>query len=252
MEASRRGAIGVATLAAAASIIAVALVSGAGGTASPAFAVDRIADGTLAVRIVNSAASAKTMTKQLRDAGLDVSVTPMPVSRQLVGTWLAESFSADVPAALRQQVTAQTTGYVSTVQLPATFPGTITLYIGRAAEAGEQIWSDGRRNALAPGGLLACLNAPHETPERVASAAEQYGYSVTWADGDGLDLKTISAPRDVQQVVNAFVDEATPTEVQLVVASPGSTRFSGRAELGFAPVQWQGQGGPAGSCTRAG
>lgn len=242
--------LGTAT---AAAVAAVALsLSGPAGTGHAAFAIQRVSGTTVSVHIVSTAAEAGEMTAQLQEKGLDVTVDTIPASPQLVGTWLTASFSEDVPEPVVERVLAQVpNGYTTTVELPVTFDGEIRLGVGRAPAAGEELQVLGMRNALAPGARLGCLHATGGEPARVQQAAEQLGYTVTWADGDTPELITVPGAGAGRRTAAAFIDDARPGEVRLVAATPGSRRYDGRSRMGYSPAQWQTRESNPGACMPA-
>jgi hypothetical protein len=136
-------------------VVAVTLVvtlSGPAGNAPAAFAFQRVSQTTVAVRIVDSTVDAGEMTAQLHKQGINVTVDAVPVSPQVVGTWVSVSFSADVPASVRDAVREQVpNGYTATVDLPTSFKGAIRFGVGRDTESGEDPQVVAQRNALAPG-----------------------------------------------------------------------------------------------------
>jgi hypothetical protein len=249
----RRSRMGTfAGLSATAAVIVAAVfsvTSGSGGVGPAAFEFQRISNGTVSVTIVNTEVAAEEMTRQLQKQGLNVTVRAVPAGPQLVGLWLTEGFSADVPEELVQDVIAQVQGgYTASVKLPQKFSGTIDFEVGRAAEPGEAVMVGGIRNALAPGARLGCLHATLGDPKVLQKAAVALGYTVTWADGDPLDLVPIVEPATRQRVVAAFIQDATPTEVQLVVATPGTRRYLARAQQGYGRL-WETRDSNPSTCT---
>jgi hypothetical protein len=249
----RRSRMGIfAGLSVTAAVIVAAVfsvTSGSGGVGPAAFEFQRISNGTVSVTIVNTEVAAEEMTRQLQKQGLNVTVRAVPAGPQLVGLWLTEGFSADVPEELVQDVIAQVQGgYTASVKLPQKFSGTIDFEVGRAAEPGEAVMVGGIRNALAPGARLGCLHATLGDPKVLQKAAVALGYTVTWADGDPLDLVPIVEPATRQRVVAAFIQDATPTEVQLVVATPGTRRYLARAQQGYGRL-WETRDSNPSTCT---
>lgn len=246
----RRVMGGFASLATIAAITMVAIESGP--SAAAAFSFQAISSDTVAVHIVNTAVGADEMTDQLQHQGLNVTIDAVPTSPQLVGTWLTVSFTDDVPTTVQDAVLAQVpNGYTATVDLPTSFPGDITFSIGRATRTGESARVVGQRNALAAGARLGCLHATGANPEDVQKAVQALGYSSSWADGDQVDLRPIAVPEPGQRIVQAFIDDTSPTQVQLVTATPGSTRYDARSRQGYAPTQWDTRNSNSGSCTPA-
>jgi hypothetical protein len=204
--------------------VAVSSGSGPGGTA---FAMEQVAGGRVAVRVVDSDVSAKAMTAQLRAAGLDVRVETMAASPQLVGTWLYVSSDGTVPDALHRSVSDQTRGYTATVELPASIPGGMVLGVGRAPRPGEAVAVSGRRNALAPGGLLHCTRLSGAAPETARARLAAAGYAVTWAGG--------AVPARGSRVTLAYVSDTAPKTVEVTALPPSDARYAAQSWLGFAP-----------------
>jgi hypothetical protein len=72
----------------------------------------------------------------------------------------------------------------------------------------------------------------------VALSVKKLGYVSSWADADSVDLVAVARPKPQQRVVGAFVNDASPALVQLVVATPGSRGYEPRSRQGYAPTQW--------------
>jgi len=205
------------------------------GLGTPAFAVSALPQGNVSITVVNTAASAKQMTDQLHAKGVNVAIETMPASRQLVGTWVGQSYSSAVPESLWRSINAQTHGYTKTLDIPASFPGAITLYVGRAPKAGEGVQVGGIRNALAPGGALACRVSPGSTPDAARRALVSAGYTVTWAYQSRS--AAVGAPPAGTRVTDAYVSDDDPHAVTLLVADPHSPTYSALVWSGFAPSQ---------------
>ncbi|MDQ1711007.1 MAG: hypothetical protein QOE45_457 [Frankiaceae bacterium] len=196
----------------------------AGGTA---FAMERVAGGTIAVRVVDSDVSARAMTRQLRAAGVDVRVETMPASPQLVGTWLYVGNDGHVPDSVYYAIVAQTHGYVATIEVSASLPGGLVLGVGRAPHRGEGVQVSGRRNALAPGGALYCTRLPGVAASVAAAHLATDGYAVRWADG--------KVPAAGTRIAAAYVSDDAPKTVVLSALSPSDSRFGPQSWLGFTP-----------------
>jgi hypothetical protein len=250
---ARRGLVGgLASAAAIAAITVAATLSGPGTAAAAAFSFEKVSNDAVAVHIVDTTAEADAMTEQLHEQGLNVTIDAVAAGPQLIGTWLTASFSGDVPETVVQQVLQQVpNGYTPTVELPTSFDGDIRLAIGRAPAAGESPQVMGMRNALAPGARLGCLHATGGNPQDVRQAVEKLGYTVTWASGEQMDLATVSAPGTGQLVTSAFIDDAAPSSVQVVVTTPGSQRYDAQSHRGYSPTQWDNRASNPGSCTPA-
>jgi hypothetical protein len=238
--------------AAAAGVLAVTMLGGPRGSTGPAaFAMQTISRDTISVTIVNSRVDAKTMTDQLHQRGLDITVESVPVSPQLVGTWVGSAFSADVPETIAQTVIDQMSGYSSTIELPTSFTGEITLNTGHAPDPGQEPMVIGFPNALAPGGRLGCLHATGATPATLQHQAEDLGYTLTWANGDNSKVRAMPEPQPGQRVVEAHIQDAAPSIVQVIVATPTSYGYEARSRRGYSPQQWKTRALNAATCTPA-
>lgn len=232
----------------AAAFVGLTVTSGPGGLGPRAFAVSHLPGDTIAIKVVNTEASAAQMTRQLRDQGVNVTVDTVTTTPQLVGTWISAGFSADVPESLSQSIASQMHGYVATIELPAVFPGTINLDVGRPTPAGEEPNVAGMRNALAPGGRLFCDRLSGVRPSIAEQRLTAQGYTVHWVDGTrSLYSQTVSAPPAGTRVSAAFIFDfdrtdltraiADPHDVNVTVISPQDRRFLPQLWLGFAPSQ---------------
>jgi hypothetical protein len=238
--------------AATAGMLAVTMLGGPGGATGPAaFAMQNISRDTISVKIVNNQVAAHDMTEQLHQRGLNITVTSVPVSPQLIGTWVGSAFSADVPETVAQTVIDQMSGYSSTIELPASFTGEITLNTGHATDPGQEPKVIASPNALAPSGRLGCLHATGTAPATLQQQAEELGYTVTWANGDDRETPAIPGPQPGQRVVEAHIQDATPSTVQVTVATPTSHGYEARSHRGYSPQQWKTHTTNAASCTPA-
>jgi hypothetical protein len=247
----RRGLVaGLAGAAVAAALVVAVSVPRSSDDGPAGLRIERISNDTVAVRVVDTTVEARTMSRELQRQGLDVTIDMLPASPQLVGVWLTESFSGDVPEALAQSVIAQVQGYSDTVELPTSFRGEIRFGVGRAPRPGEEVQVSGTgRNALAPGAWLACLHGSGGHPQAVRAGAEALGYTVEWADGDRTATpQLINAPLPGQLVAVATIDDATPSVVRLVLGTPGARRYDYRVRTGYSSRQWWHPPVDAGPC----
>jgi hypothetical protein len=113
-----RVACTVAVAVTVATFVGLSTTGGPDGLGPTAFAVTQLPGGT----VVNSTASAKQMTAQLHKHGLNITITAVPSTPQLVGTWVYASFTAAVPSTLASSIAAQEHGYVSTIDISASLP----------------------------------------------------------------------------------------------------------------------------------
>lgn len=229
------GGVAVTVLALVAFIV-VSVSGGEGGHGSAAFAIAPVPDGNVSIRVLDSDVSARAMTAQLHERGLHIGITALPVSPQLVGTWVGAGGTADLPAELLRSVQDQTQGYVVTLEVPASFPGSLSLAVGRAPHHGEAVAVSGARNALAPGGLLACEGLSGAEPASAAERLTELGYTVEWSTGPTGNQSLPAAPPGTR-VTEAIVEDDEP-HVRLVVASPSDERsYDAQRWRGFAPSQ---------------
>jgi hypothetical protein len=225
--------IAVATLALALPVRG--LVSG--GTA---FEIRRLPGDTVSVRIVDPDVPASEMTEQLRKAGLDVSVSTLSASPQLVGAWLPDAFFTRVPAEAVEPVVQQLEGYVRTLEIPATVRGPMRLAVAVAPRGSRMPQVVGRRNVLAPGGALACRGLSGAVPETAAEQLRALGYTPVFVGGTKLDSPTLDRVPSGSRVVAGYVEEITPATVRLVLDEPGSRHYRSRIGLGFPPSAMRG------------
>lgn len=239
----RRGARWMVLVALALTTATVALaVPGRGivGGQVPAFDVQRRGK-TVAIRILNPGASAGAMTRQLQGEGLALTVSTRRASPQLVGTWVGQRASARVPRQVVASVREQTSGYPLTLEVPARFPGTIALEVGVASGRSGAPEVFDRRNALAPGGLLACRGLSGADPLRAADYLRDNGYAPVLVTGGRTDSPALWAPPPGARVVAAYLDDVGPTMVRLRVAERGDKNYRELLGAGFAPSQRQGR-----------
>lgn len=246
----RRLGLAVAAVAAVTAAVLVGLVvtTGPGGLGPTAFAVSHLPGDTIAIKVVNTHASADQMTRQLHGQGVNVSIQTMTATPQLVGTWVAAGFTPEVPKSISDSIAEQEHGYVATLELPAVFPGAITLTVGIPTPAGETPNVGGVRNALAPGGLLFCDRLSGAKPAAAQKKLESQGYTVHWADGaHGLVTRSLSIPPPGSRVSAAFIFDfdpkdvsrpiSNPHDVTVSVIDPRDPRYLPQLWLGFAPSQ---------------
>jgi hypothetical protein len=235
----------------AAAVIALSVVNGSTSLGTPAFAVTELPQGEVAITVVSTAATATQMTAQLHAEGVNVTIETMPASPQLVGTWVAQSYSGGVPLSVSQSIDEQTHGYVATLELPTQSAGAITLYVGRTPDAGEQVQVGGVRNALAPGGLLACLQLSGSQPATASQVLSSAGYSIRWAYGNRLN--PVAAPPAGTTVTDAYVSdqqtgETGQRDVTVLVADPDASSYRALLESGFPLTQQSAPPSSGASC----
>jgi hypothetical protein len=233
-------------------LTALSVTGGPSGVGATAFAVARLPHGQISIRVVSTAASAKQMTDQLHARGLAISVQTMPATRQMVGTWIAISSSEDFPQSLSKDLAKQAFGHSVTLDMPAHFTGSLDLTLAVAAEAGQDPEVSGLRNALAPGGVLACSALPGTRPNHAATVLRRMGYTVLgFTTSVGQPLPTNQYLTDAPpgtRVTGAFIEDMSPTDffqvvpgternVAIQIASPTDPQYQQRLHAGFAPSQ---------------
>jgi hypothetical protein len=171
------GGIAVAT---AGAFAGLAVITGPAGLGPTAFAVSPEPHGVVAIHIVSTKASAEQMTRQLRSKGLHIRIATEPASPALVGTWIGVGADGRVPMSVVDEVGNQTEGYAATLEVPVSFPGTLVLDVGVPPRPGQQINVAGLRNALAPGGPLACNGLSGAKPANAAKTLTALGYSIDY------------------------------------------------------------------------
>jgi hypothetical protein len=226
-----------------ATFVGLSTTGGPAGLGPTAFAVTQLPEGAVAIKVVNNTATAKQMTAQLHKQGLSITITTVPSTPQLVGTWVYASFTAAVPSTLASSIAAQEHGYVSTIDISASFPGRITLGVGRATRPGETVQVAGLRNALAPGGLLFCDRLSGVDPQIAATKLAAAGYAVHWA-ANPVTTTTITTPAAGSKVTEAFIGGAdveqpvaSAHDVTLILDTPTDRRYLPQLWTGFAPSQ---------------
>jgi hypothetical protein len=237
VERRSRRWVGAVTVAAVASAVAAAVVlvgtTPASIKGATAFAIEPAANGFVAVKVVSTDASARQMTAQLHAAGLNVNVGTEPASPQLVGTWVGASFSANVPAALAKSIASQTDGYAATLDIPKGMTGKVTLYVGVATPSGQQPQVAGLRNALAPGGRLACPQLSGTDPASAKATLAAKGFVVTWKDNISPTAPALAEPAAGAKVTTAFISDTDPNQAMVIAVAPTDRRYAGLIHLGY-------------------
>jgi hypothetical protein len=240
----RRLGIGISAVAVAGATAAICFagfVATSPGLGPVAFAVTAGSPGHVNIRVISTAATATQMTQQLQRRGLHVTVTTLPASPQLVGRWLAVGGSSALPQGIEGQVARQALGKVVELSIPRSFPGDMTLTVGRAPGAGEQPQVFGTPNALAPGGKLACKGLRGASPGRASRELSADGYRIRWAAQQGGPR--LAAPPPGTAVASAYVNDFKPSNVEqavtephrvtVVVGKPGTPTFRREVSDGF-------------------
>jgi hypothetical protein len=137
------------------------------------------------LRPVTTPAAAALLTKHLAAVGVPITVTTQPASPAMVGTWISEGATGDVPTPLFSNVQRQAEGYTATLRIPAHFTGRITLEVGVAPGPGQKIEVAGLRNALAPGMPLGCHSLSGAAPADASHVLSELGFTVdVWTTRD--------------------------------------------------------------------
>lgn len=214
--------LAIVALLALVSALVVGLVESHGKTAKPRALP---AGAVVYVRPVTTAAAAAATTRRLNSLGVHINVTTQPATPSLVGTWLGEGGTGDVPTPLVNDVVRQAQGYTATLRIPAHFTGRITLEVGVPPAPGQKIDVGGLRNALAPGMPLACHSLSGATPADAIRVVAQLGYSIdAWTTRDsatsGLLTPAQIESRPHLRVTEAFVHDWTGNDLSAV--QPGA------------------------------
>ncbi|MFI5729069.1 hypothetical protein ACIA49_03045 [Kribbella sp. NPDC051587] len=181
----RRRLVPVLVAAAAVAAITVLVVRVPGGNDRPE-ALSFTAQGdVIKIRVVDPGADAERLTKELKAQGFDIGLKLVPVSPSKVGQTIARGFSGDATAA-RITTTAYPVGCAERNLRPCVpeftiardFQGQAQLYLGRAAEPGEEYGA--AADISAPGEALAGTRIFNQPVAKVAKAIEQRGFSVTY------------------------------------------------------------------------
>jgi hypothetical protein len=221
----------VAVLALVISIV-ISTTGGSSGHGPAAFAFASLPDGKVSVRVVNSDVSADQMTRQLQDAGLNITINAVPANAQLVGRWLAIESSEDVPAETLDDLVDQTVGKIAALEVTKTFPGHVTLTVGRAPRRGEELQVVGIANAAAPGGALYCQKLSGTDAAVAGAKLVAAGYTVRFRPT--ASSRTVTEAPARTKVVQAHIYDdiaprggvIDPRAVELVVRPPDHPYFN--------------------------
>lgn len=218
------------------------------GTGPTAFAVTQSPSGAVAIRVVSTAASAEQMTRQLHDRGINVRIVAQTATPPLVGTWIGWGASEDPSAELTSTLSSQMQGYRSTIELPAGFDGKITLDVGVPAQPGEKPNVGGLRNALAPGGVLACQQLAGADPQTAERTLQRLGFHLDyWTEREWRGTPLPQPPAGTK-VVKALIHDTDLQDwtnvlpggernVILLVAAPDDAAYPRLMREGYAPSQ---------------
>lgn len=149
-----------------------------------ALAIERNGD-MLYVEVLDALAGPDAMTNDLRAAGLDATVSVLPVSPSLVGRWVnvMNLSGADQDPRI-VDLFEQIESRVESLRIPADFSSAIGLYVGRPARSGER-WEISAEadspDLMTPGQELACLGLASLTPAEVDRILVDIGYRVVWS-----------------------------------------------------------------------
>ena len=193
---------------------------------SPAAAgvqVEQLGDEIL-VRIVDLETDAQSVEAAIAETGLDVRVTPVPVSPSLVGRFVSSTGTNSAPDLTALDVDGGTfMGFV----ISADFAGTLELRIGRKALPGEAYLANG--SAFGPGEPLECSHLYGTKVAEAIPILAQLGLDSRWQavteDSDGTAL--IEA--DPDSIRDLYVTDAIslgPDEVLIFAASKPESPFA--------------------------
>ena len=250
----------------AAVFVGLSATSGPAGLGPSAFAVTPAPHGDVSIHIVSTEASADEMTRQLQAKGLHIKITTDAASPALVGTWLYDGATDQVPQSVEQFISKQMEGYAATLEVPAIFPGTLTLGVGVSPRAGERINVAGLRNALAPGGPLACHSLSGAKPADAAKTLAALGYTIDFwttrepiypANATTQQSGVVPSPPADTRVTQVWVhdwrgrrwddvDATREHNVIVQVQSPTAPSFPYTVWQGFAPTLRTGNPATAG------
>jgi len=231
----RRTRLVVAAVTVAALTTAVSVYANTGGGPTghgpAAFAFEKLPDGPVRIRIVDTEVSAQEMTQQLHAQGLNISVVTIPASPQVVGDWVEATFTGGSDPADEQAVSEQMAGDAPAVTIPpGLFRRGVTLTIGRAPRRGEAWTVGGVRNALRPGGPLYCLHLAGASPAAAEEALTAAGYTVHFT-AHQWRVPIVGTPTG--RVTSAWlwdpmlggIGAGTSTDIFVQIMDPNSTTY---------------------------
>lgn len=190
--------------------------------------------GEVTVPIVSSAEDAAALTAALADRGAGITVRAVPVSPQLVGTWVSLSSDGHMDERLYEAISDEAIGHVVTLTLPARTEG-LELSVGVTPRPGEQPEVEGLRNAFAPQRVLECSRARGDTAAAASRELTGDGYAVSFARFPDLSRPVEPGPDDI--VTMAFVADDAQRQVTLAVLPRGDPGVQAQLDQGFAPSQ---------------
>lgn len=190
-----------------------------------ALAIEQHGD-MLHVEVEDALADSEAMTNDLRAAGLDATVSTVPVSPSLVGGWVNVMNLAGADQDPRiVDLIDQTQSHVDTLRIPSDFSSAVGLFVGRPARPGER-WEIASEmdspDLLGSGGELACLGFADLTPIEVDRRLVSMGYQVIWSV---VDAELPSSEVVPSAPATGIVFEARlvgPDLLDVRVAVPGS------------------------------
>jgi hypothetical protein len=217
------------------------------GLGPTAFAITPAPHGEVSIRVVSTEASAKQMTDQLHRKGIDISISTIPVTPDLVGTWLTYGSDSPTRDKLTRYIAQQLLGKDVTIVVPADLKGGFD--IGRATAPGESPGAGALRNALSPGAPLACKSLSGATPAEAQTILASLDYTITgWISANNpFDAPRLTKP-PTGRVTEAFIDDTDGRALEeilpgrehdvIVQVTPTvSTDYSEQIRQGFASSQ---------------
>jgi hypothetical protein len=209
------------------------------GHGPAAFAIEKLPTGPVRIRIVDTDVAAAEMTKQLHEQGLNITVTTVAATSQIVGSWLEASYPSGSNPADQAALAAQFDSS-STIDVPAgLLTSGVTLTFGRATRPGEKYVVGGIRNALRPSGPLFCMRLAGAEPSVAVQKLTAAGYTVHF-NATGNWRSSTSAPPE-GEVVYAYVWDqvmgiaGTTKDVYVTVKSPDAASYEGSLRLQWPP-----------------
>lgn len=137
------------------------------------------ADGFVHVRLVDLETRPEEIVAAARDAGVDLTVSAVPVGPSMVGRFISLTATELPPEMIPTDdgAVGSTTHYTS-FRVPEGFGGELRVHLGRQARPGEE-WI-AASDALAPGELLECQDLLGKRVEELRGHVEGLDATVRW------------------------------------------------------------------------
>lgn len=197
--------------------------------AQAALRVTVVADGLL-VEIDDLNATPDAVEAAAQAAGLQLSVTPVPVGLSNVGRFIA--LTSDQPVTSIERVGVDpVSGSFTGFRIPNGFDGTLDFEIGRAARPGEQ-WV-ATSDALAPGEVLECQDLVGATAVDAAEATSKLDLDRRWF--------SVSSDRGAREIGGDLSDYSSWKVSRVLATGDNEVLFelteSGEAPMFVAPTE---------------